>query len=577
MTRQTGINAPLYKIDTDTVRNYFADEINAQDIPARLVEEYNKRKKDIVYESKGKETINGSYVEAFLNIKSTPNTSSWVRFFKDIPTIEFGTLSNQFQHLICFVVLGDDLYAFTAGQSAVVFERFIDLSFPIEVGRRIAKPEVKSAHTNQITGSTLASDLHFRDPRRITYAESLDTVWTALSGYIRSNKLALKAVTDVFGVKDKIKIDVSSSLRLGPKVQEPSKLINLIKWLAEQEQEALPEDDGWAPLDAIKLLNPRKKRILIERLHESLAEKIFKNEDYTNLAITHADISLYASATRYVIVRHDDVLLESTVEPQLEDTLRNTYIDEAYVNNFTAITIRAINEDYGPSHSTEGTLLAHLNGELTYRGKTYFLLTGKWYEVDATYIEQIKKDFINLLNPLDIPARDIGMRPWRTDESEGAYNVSSLAYDECINGDSILTDNVELFDTLAYRGNELYVLHVKRDFNVKIRDVRSQLLASALVIENDLRSSSNSLKNHHRQLVEKGRTALSQGAFLELFSRPRVYVLCYGTEDKVTAGTIGKFRSSVAKMEVVSLNNQFRQISTDDSARLRIAWIQVTD
>lgn len=580
MARQAGINALLYRIDIDAVHDYFGTTVPVEDIPGQLVKDYNDRKKDEIYQPKGKATVNRSHVEAFLNIKSTPTTSSWVRFFKDIPAIDFGPLSNQFQHLICFVVLGDELYAFTAGQSAVVFERFIDLSFPIEAGRRIAKPEVKRAHTNQITGSTLASDLHFRDPRRITYVESLDTVWTALSGYVRDNKLALKALTDIFGIKDKIKIDVASSLRLGPKVQDPEKMVNLIKWLAEQEHEDLPEDDGWKALDGIKLLNPRKKNLLISELRASLAEKIFKNKDYTNLALTHAEISLYAGATRYIVNYHDgEILYESTEEPLLEDVLGNADIDDEYVNNFSAITIQAINDDYGPSYGTEGTLLAHLNGELIHNGKTYFLLAGKWYEVDGTYIEQITKDFINLLTPLDIPASSIGLRPWRTDETEGTYNASSLDYDEHINGDTVLTDNVELFDTLAYRyrNGELYILHVKRDFNVKIREIRSQLLASAQVIEDDLRGDSNKLKHHHRQLIKKRRTTLSEEEFLVLFSRPRLYVLCYGTRDKVTAANIGKFTSSVAKMEVVSLSNQFRQIGTDDSARLRIAWIQVTD
>ncbi|MDQ2880382.1 MAG: TIGR04141 family sporadically distributed protein [Actinomycetota bacterium] len=577
MARQTGINAPLYKIDVDAARDYFADKIEVQDFPARLVQEYNERKGEEIYASKGGTTVDGSYVELFINIKSTPNTSSWVRFFKHT-TITFGQPSNQFQHLICFVVLGDDLYAFTAGQSAVVFERFVDLSFPIEVGRRIAKPEIKGARANQITGSTLASDLHFRDPRRITYTESLDTVWTALSGYLRDNKLGLKELTNIFGVKNKIKIDVTSALRLGPKVQDPVKMINLIKWFAEQEQEDLPEDDGWAALDAIKLLNPRKRGSMINKLRESLADKVFKDKDDENLALTHADIPLYTNATRYVVKHHNDVILyDGTVEPLLSDILKSAVIDVEYVKNFFAITIRAINEDYAPTYGTEGTLLAHLNGELTYEGKTYFLLAGKWYEVDATYIEQIKKDFVNLLAPLDVAASSIGLKDWQKDASEGDYNASSLNFAEHINGDTILTDNVELFDTLVYRDDKLYILHVKRGFNVKIRDVRSQLLASAQVIENDLRSSSKKLNNHYRQLVEKERTTLSEEGFLELFQRPRVYVLCYGTKDKVAATSIHKFRSSVAKMEVVSLNNQFRQIGTDDSAVLRIAWIPITD
>lgn len=576
MAKQAGINAPIYKIDIDAVREYFNEEVKSEDIPARLVKEYNEQKKEIVFETKGKTTVDGSYVEAFLNIKSTPNTSSWVRFFRDTP-IEFGKLSNQFQHLICFVVVGEDLFAFTAGQSAVVFERFVDLSFPIEVGRRIAKPEVKGARANQITGSTLASDLHFRDPRRITYAESLDTVWTALSGYLRDKKLDLNDVTDIFGVKTKIKIDVSSALRLGPKILDPERMIKLIKWLIKQEGEDLPDDDGWAALDAIKLLNPRKKRLLIQELRKALSEKIFKNKSYENLALTHADITLYAGATRYIVKQGDNTLYDHEVSPSLADVLKDAVVDEDYIKNFTSISIQSINEDNGPAPGTEGTLQAHLNGELTHKGKTYFLLAGKWYEVDANYIEQIKKDFVGLLTTLNLDASEVGLKKWQKDQSEGDYNKASLDYPETINGDKILTDNVELFDTLAYKDDNLYILHVKKNFNVKIRDVRSQILASAQIIENDLRNSTSKLREHHKQLVAKGRTRLSESDFLKLFERKRVYVLCYGTKDKVTESSLGKFTSNVARMEVVSLNNQFRQVGTDDSAVLRITWIPVEE
>jgi uncharacterized protein (TIGR04141 family) len=577
MTKQIGINAPLYKIDIDAVYEYFDSEIPINDVPARLVKEYNEQKKEQIFETKGSITASESYIEAFLNIKSAPNTSSWVQFFSNT-SIDFGQPKNQLQHLICFIVVDNELYAFTAGQSAVVFERFIDLSFPIEVARRIAKPEIKAARANQITGSTLASDLHFRDPRRITYTESLDTVWTALSGYLLDKKLDLKELTSIFGVKNKIKVDVSSAIRLGPKVQTPEKMVELIKWLAKQEQQDLPEDDAWAALDAIKMLNPRKKRLMINKLRSSLAKKIFKDRSDANLALTHADISLYANATRYIVLQHKTVLYDSAVEPSITDILDAATIDEEdYTKNFSTITIQAINEDYGPTHGTEGTLLAHLNGELAHEGKTYFLLTGKWYEVDASYIEQIKKDLLNLLTSLDVPASDIGLGDWQKDKTEGEYNQSSLAYSEHINGDTILTDNVELFDTLAFQDDKLYILHVKRDFNIKIRDVRSQLLASAQIIENDLRNTPKNLQAHYKQLSDKGLTTLSEEAFLELFNRQRIYVLCYATKNKVTSDNLHKFTSSVAKMEVVSLNSQFRQISTDDSAMFRITWIPIVE
>ena len=577
MAAKPGINVPIYKLDVEAIREFFGDELDLDVIPGQLVQRYNNEKDQIVYESKGSTTIDGSHVELFLNVKSAPNASSWIKFFSR-SGIEVPDIKNQLQHLLCFSVVDDELYAYTAGQSAVVFERFTDVSFPIDVGRRIAKAEVKGARANQITGTTLASDLHFRDPRRITYTESLDTVWTALSGQLRDTALDKKALADIFGVKSKMRIDVTSAVRLGPKVENPAKMIDLIRWLAKQAEGDLPSDDGWAALDAIKVLNPRKKKDLISKLRKSLAEQVFKDKAHENLALANVDASLYSNANHYAVEQNRDLKWDDTEEPTLEDVVSSIDIDtDDYEKNLTDVTIRTSNDEYGGSFETNGTLIAHLNGEMRYDGKTYFLIAGKWYEVDAAYITEITKDFLDLVESLNVPSASIGLRNWQTDELEGPYNESSLTTD-FINGDKVLTDNVELFDTLSFAKNELHILHVKRGFNVKVRDVRSQLLSSAQIIENDLRNDGKKLREHHAQLVAKGRTTMSEEDFMALFERPRTYSLCYATAKQVTRASIGIFKSSVAKMEVVSLNNQFRQISSNDaSASLRIVWIPIVD
>jgi hypothetical protein len=112
-----------------------------------------------------------------------------------------------------------------------------------------------------------------------------------------------------------------------------------------------------------------------------------------------------------------------------------------------------------------------------------------------------------------------------------------------------------------------------------VRDVRSQIVNAATIIENDLRTSAPTrLKRHHQALVRRGRTTLTEGEFLALFARPRTYVLAYSTGTKVTGETVDRFGSTVARMEVVALNGQFRQItSTSNTTELRIAWIEMAD
>lgn len=579
MPAKAGITAPIYKVDTEAAIEFLGGDIELADLPAKLIGQYNKDKGIETYALEGATEIAGCSFELYRNVKARPNTSSWVKFFSG-SGIELNEIQNQMQHLLCFVVVDDDLYAYTAGQSAVAFERFIDISFPIEVGRRIAKPEVKGARSSQITGGTLASDVHFRDPRRITYAESLDNVWTALSGQLRDTVLDEKALTSVFDVKSKIRLDVTSAIKLGPRIETPEKLVELIRWLAGKAEADLPADDGWAGLDAIKVLNPRKKKDLIGRLKTVLAKKIFASRDYSNIAVAHIDASLYDNATSYAVSQGKDSIYEGDIRPELSDIVNSMAIDiDDLLANFTSVTIRTENTDYGAGFGTSGPLINHLHGEIRHEGKTYFLLAGKWYEVDAVYIEQITKDFLAAMSSLDIDPMTIGLKEWKYADSEGTYNETSIEAAVFINGDRVLTDNVELFDGLASDGTNTYVIHVKRDFDVKVRDVRSQVINSAQIIENDLRIGSlTKLKAHHARLVTWGRTTISEADFLKLFDQPRVYVLAYGSKVKVSESTIKSFKSSVARMEVVSLNNQFRQLSSAESqAQLRVAWIKIDE
>jgi hypothetical protein len=424
------------------------------------------------------------------------------------------------------------------------------------------------------------SDVNFRDPRRITYTESLENVWTALSGQVRSAVLADPGLRAVFGPKNKMRLEVTSAIKFGPRVDTLDKLIKLTRWLAVTVESPVPEDDQWAILDSIKVLNPRKSKDLIARLHSHLAKKIVVDRDYANIAVTHADASLYANATLYAVNNGQADIYSGEQRPDLSDIFDAVDLEpKAPEALLSSITIRSQCLDFSSEVGTHGTLLEHLHGEIRHGQRTYFLLAGRWYEVDTSYMELVTKDFLGLIETLDVKASEIGLDSWQKVKSEGVYNDESVAGDLVINGDRVLTDNVELFDTLSCVGEKTYIIHVKRDFDVKVRDVRSQIINSANIIENDLRlDDPTRLKRHHKALQGRGRTTLTEAEFLELFDRPRTYVLAYGTTTKVGRATLNQFGSMVARMEIVTLVGQFRQIaSTSHTTELRIAWIEIVE
>lgn len=230
MARESGLYPRIFRIDVDAARSVFGEDLAPGDLPRRIVDGYNAGKNALIYEREGTATYGGCELIVYRNARSQPRPSPWASFYQP-SGIAIEEVTAQTQHFVGFVVVDDELYAHTGGQAAVVFERFVDVSFPIDVARRIAEPEVKRARSSQIAGTTLANDVNFRDPRRITYTESLENVWTALSGHVRSDILAEPDMRAVFGPKAAMRLEVSSSILFGPRVPTLDKMITLIRWL----------------------------------------------------------------------------------------------------------------------------------------------------------------------------------------------------------------------------------------------------------------------------------------------------------------------------------------------------------
>jgi hypothetical protein len=78
-------------------------------------------------------------------------------------------------------------------------------------------------------------------------------------------------------------------------------------------------------------------------------------------------------------------------------------------------------------------------------------------------------------------------------------------------------------------------------------------------------------------VLRHDRTDLTEREFLSLFDKPRTYVMAYGTQEKVQRHNLEHFSSTVARMEMVTLGGQFRQVSSASTTELRVAWLEVVE
>lgn len=578
-TAKAGLNSPpIFRLDVAEIRSFLqSDQLKVSDLPEQIVATYNRSKNNLVFALADNGEFEGCRLMVYRNVTSQSYPSPWTKFYQPAG-LRIDEARTQNQQFIGFVSMDDELFVHTGGQASHVFDRFIDVAFPIAVARRVAQPEVKRARSSPLTGAALATDVNFRDPRRITHTESLENVWTALSGQVREEILLDKELISVFGRKKSMRVEVSGSIKFAPRVGSLAKLIQLMRWTLSTSEAPLPDDDDWRVLDSIALLNPRKSKGLIESLKAELSSKLLTQKDFASFAPTNVDATLYANADSYVVTKGLETLIESEHRPEIGEVVGVVEGFGDAQNFLTDVSITSHCPELGADVGTKGTLLEHLHGEMQHDGMTYFLLAGRWYRVDGDYVKLVTEDFASVLDETDLDASELGLPPWEKELVEGDYNVIAAESVDGINGDRVLTDNVELFDTLAWTDDGLFIIHLKHGFDVKVRDVRSQVINSATLIENDLRAESpDRLRRHHQRLVRRGRTQMSETDFLGLFSRDRTYVLAYGTSLKVTRDSLAKFQSVVARMETVSLSNQFRQIASSQRTRLKTMWVQLSD
>lgn len=576
---QAGLNAPpIFRLDVVEIRAFLqSDDIAVSALPEKIVDAYNRNKKALTFALEDSGEFEGCHLLVYRNVTSRSYASPWSKFYQPAG-VEIREARSQNQQFIGFVAIEDELFAHTGGQASHVFERFIDVSFPIAVARRVAQPEVKRARSSPLTGAALATDVNFRDPRRITHTESLENVWTALSGQVRTDTLVESEFVSIYGHKKSMRVEVASSIKFTPRVESLEKLIKLMRWTLATSEAELPEDDEWRVLDSIALLNPRKSKGLIESLKKELSSKLFAERNLANFALTHVEATLYANADTYIVTKGSETLLESDHRPSLGEVVE---VLDGFAGGeplLGDVSIASRCPELGADVGTNGTLFEHLHGEMQHEGQTYFLLAGRWYRVDGDYVRLVTEDLATVLEETDLDASTLGLPQWQEEFAEKEYNELAASSIAGINGDRVLTDNVELFDTLAWTNEGVFIIHLKHGFDVKMRDVRSQVINSATLIENDLRSDSpDRLKRHHARLVKRGRTQMPEKDFLDVFSKNRTYVLAYGTATKVTRDSVDDFQSVVARMETVSLSNQFRQIAASQRTQLRTMWVELAD
>lgn len=589
MSKPIAIN--LYKIDTDTVTTVFGDDtIAIVDIPAKLVDRYNIGKtedigngsqaytplataNDSTFATQNKLTFYKKQQQAVVS-------HSWTTHFEQAG-VDLGSMPTAVPNIVCFVVRDDDLFAITTGSASVVFEPYIDQNFPIEFAKRVLNPEVKGGKQQSISGVVQASDIYFRHPTRVNVSTSYQDVWQNLSGTISAAVRQSDDFKDIFGEKRSVSVEVKSSIKISAKVEHPSKLLTMLDWSLKLIAQDLTEEqkNAFSFYDSVRPLTSRKDGIIINKLNDEIS-RLFLADDDVDISLSHNDTSNFINAESYELKYGGSVYGDGwTSTPsalEVASVINNNRIhgasDREQLEKFK-LEARYQDDQY---KGTSASVLKHLNGEVPLDDKIYYLLNGRWYQVEKTFqdvTDNALREILDTGENTSLSNSSIGLTDY-THANEGKYNEAQTLGDSRIIGDKVLLRNLELADIIGTENNDyIDIIHVKRGFNGSTRDAASQLRNAMNTIENDLNITRRpSLNAYYDELKKNNRIdSLSKADFIKLFSRKRRYVMAYVTKKEVTSDNLSSFTSSIAKNETVSILGYARQFT---KAEMELVWIE---
>lgn len=507
----------------------------------------------------GKYTIN-----VYATIASDTKPHKWKNLFGQ----EIGGLDIKYPNLAAFISSSGTCYAISAGQGHTLFDQYIDVSFPLNVARRIMKPGLNSTERREIAGSIYGQVQQYRTTQTMVSSQTLGTVWRSLKGEITEEIKNTTDFTSIFNPdKRTIGVAAGSSITINRAVPA-RKIPDILIWIEKLLRAPLTEQQkkDFIFLDGLKELSTSKAKDDIQKLRVQLATYIYDNlssPDNMELDFSHKEFERYQEANNYSFGSHRLLHDKSwQTPPPLSEVISALKSANLFGNCTSGTDVLEVlektvfyssNDD--PTRSLKANLLTHLHGEVEYQGQRFFLVDGTWYKTSSTFLKRLRTDFAELLDGEFFAENEyvLPVRPY-AHTKEGVYNEGYKDAPNWLVADRLFINHIEIADLFHWHNNKLYVIHVKKGFNVTTRDVCSQVLNSMSVLN---RTSEKELREYYDRIIKKHYVGISApitkddfiGAIFKSDKSNIVYVIAY--IDKQPASP--SIRSSIAKFETIKL------------------------
>ena len=490
-------------------------------------------------------------------------------------------LNQQVPSFVLFVLSPKEIFAIVGGKGLKAVKRYLDFDFGFRVLSRIAQPDkniVHSIETRSITGNVASRREFYKNDR--TLLDIIDFSRLQKEILFEFNKKNLRKIfglsphknTRVYGLAGE-----GFQIRLSIDFFDVAKIITKLEEILE-----------WNVLSPLSMFIPLKNSAEVDTIIEPLLiERIF-NRLYKNLTREQSEfydydfchpskleqfyeadeyhVYLKGHRTPFIVTNNRDEIYNLALD-KVKQTL-DIDIVAHLMSTLGGMKVRCYKESIEVDNMRV-PFLACINCEIMYKSRPLFKIDGKWYHVSDTFITDLNRRCSSLIST-NYLSDGILTKTWSSSSgvSEGTYNSFYEGEKGYMVFDKLIVDEIELCDIIHYDDSNLYVIHVKKGFNAKMRDLANQINISARRLQNDLQSGSYSyLTNSWEKYILS--TGGDENAFVELSdfislfsSRNIVFVFAFVTENedqRVVYSNIESYRSNIAKYSLIQCHKDIKE------------------
>ncbi len=505
----------------------------------------------------------------------------WRGFFETLVgrRSSFTEIENTNHSFVCFVGLNSEIYVVTGGFAGQTVARFMIPDFGLQILVRLFDKDskvVKNIQDRGLTGNILGQTKFYRGDQRFSDENEFGKIFKQVQAELNKELL-----TNSFGF-NKAELKRDSSVCMAKESFQISKAVSFDSMLRLVERlDVIYKRKAKFSLNKVEHLSSRKtsNKILIEELNNWVIDDLYakcKKGETPDVDFCHKDFDKYLNADSLEIIIDKGDPIEVPRHSTFGDIialLKNSgdYEDEDSTLFKQSVLVRKLISYDSEGHIlTTGTILSHVQGEFTYKEKTYFLIDKEWYLIRPTFISDLDTECLQLLK-FDWNT-DILPKPFGAKTKEGAYNQKYINEPNFYVFDTITPAGIESCDLLKDGGNDIFLIHVKKGFNNSIRELSSQINIAAKRIQADLRTGYEYITEVQAKAMRSrvgniGKQVFPKNGIASLFKSksPSQIIFCLAFLDTATKkrnlkDEIGKFDSNIAKFSILELKGQLNKM-----------------